>query len=235
MKKFLYMLSVSLFLGSCSGGQKAQKSEISGLSDVPDSTFQYKVDRFADVEILRYYVAGFKSLPLQQKELIYYLSQAALEGRDILFEQNNRYNLTIRRICESVYENYMGDKSSEEWKNFETYLKQIWMANGIHHHYSEDKIIPNFSQNFFVAIVKGVDPGRMPFRDGMAADETLNEILPVMFDPKVMPKRMNQAAGSDIVATSAVNFYEGVTQKEVEDFYNTMKDPANNTPVSYVF
>ena len=233
MKKFLYMLSVSLFLGSCSGGQKAQKSEISGLSDVPDSTFQYKVDRFADVEILRYYVAGFKSLPLQQKELIYYLSQAALEGRDILFDQNNRYNLTIRRICESVYENYMGDKSSEEWKNFETYLKQIWMANGIHHHYSEDKIIPNFSQNFFVAIVKGVDPGRMPFRDGMAADETLNEILPVMFDPKVMPKRMNQAAGSDIVATSAVNFYEGVTQKEVEDFYNTMKDPANNTPVSY--
>ena len=145
MKKFLYMLSVSLFLGSCSGGQKAQKSEISGLSDVPDSTFQYKVDRFADVEILRYYVAGFKSLPLQQKELIYYLSQAALEGRDILFDQNNRYNLTIRRICESVYENYMGDKSSEEWKNFETYLKQIWMANGIHHHYSEDKIIPNFS------------------------------------------------------------------------------------------
>ena len=203
------------------------------MSDVPDSTFQYKVDRFADVEILRYYVAGFKSLPLQQKELIYYLSQAALEGRDILFDQNNRYNLTIRRICESVYENYMGDKSSEEWKNFETYLKQIWMANGIHHHYSEDKIIPNFSQNFFVAIVKGVDPGRMPFRDGMAADETLNEILPVMFDPKVMPKRMNQAAGSDIVATSAVNFYEGVTQKEVEDFYNTMKDPANNTPVSY--
>ena len=233
MKKFLYMLSVSLFLGSCSGGQKAQKSEISGLSDVPDSTFQYKVDRFADVEILRYYVAGFKSLPLQQKELIYYLSQAALEGRDILFDQNNRYNLTIRRICESVYENYMGDKSSEEWKNFETYLKQIWMANGIHHHYSKDKIIPNFSQNFFVAIVKGVDPGRMPFRDGMAADEMLNEILPVMFDPKVMPKRMNQAAGSDIVATSAVNFYEGVIQKEVEDFYNTMKDPANNTPVSY--
>src|SRR5690606_2769226 len=110
---------------------------------------------------------------------------------------------------------------------------QIWMANGIHHHYSEDKILPKFSKEYFVSIVKGVDPGRMPFRDGMAADETLNEILPVMFDPKVMPKRMNQAAGADLIASSAVNFYEGVTQKEVEDFYNAMKDPNDQTPISY--
>ncbi len=107
------------------------------------------------------------------------------------------------------------------------------MANGIHHHYSEDKIMPQFSQDFFVKLVKSVDPGRMPFRDGMAADETLNEILPVMFDPAVMPKRMSQTPGTDIVATSAVNFYEGVTQKEVEDFYNAMKVPNDNTPVSY--
>jgi dipeptidyl-peptidase-3 len=127
----------------------------------------------------------------------------------------------------------MGDKSSENWKHFETYLKRIWMANGIHHHYSEDKIMPDFPQEYFVSIVKAVDPGRMPFRDGMAADETLNEILPVMFDPNVMPKRMNQASGADIVATSAVNFYEGVTQKEVEDFYNAMKNPADNAPISY--
>lgn len=136
-------------------------------------------------------------------------------------------------MCEGLYENYMGDKSTEDWKNFETYLKQIWMANGIHHHYSEDKIMPKFSQEYFTTIVKSVDPGRMPFRDGMAADETLSEILPVMFDPTVMPKRMSQAQGTDIVETSAVNFYEGVTQKEVEDLYNSMKDPNDNTPVSY--
>lgn len=226
------MLSTLFLLAACTGNQ-SETPQVSAEPDLPDSTFRYKVDRFADVEILRYYVPGFKALPLAQKELIYYLSQAALEGRDILFDQHNRYNLTIRRVCEGVYENYMGDKSSEDWKNFETYLKQIWMANGIHHHYSEDKIQPKFSQDYFVSIVKGVDPGRMPFRDGMAADLTLKEILPVMFDANVMPKRMNQSAGADIVATSAVNFYEGVTQKEVEDFYNAMKDPNNLTPVSY--
>lgn len=230
MKKVIYMFTSLFLLGACTQGKQAGSEPI---DDGIDSTFEYKVDRFADIEILRYPVPGFNSLSLQQKELIYYLSQAALEGRDILWDQHNHHNLTIRRVCEGVYENYMGDKSSEEWKQFETYLKQIWMANGIHHHYSEDKIMPQFSQDYFVKVVKSVDPGRMPFRDGMAADETLQEILPVMFDPAVMPKRMNQTPGEDIVATSAVNFYEGVTQQEVEAFYNAMKDPADETPVSY--
>jgi len=231
MKKVIYMLTTLFLLGACTNGKQADSQP--SADDGIDAAFEYKVDRFADIEILRYPVPGFNSLSLGQKELIYYLSQAALEGRDILWDQHNRYNLTIRRVCEGVYENYMGDKSSDEWKNFETYLKQLWMANGIHHHYSEDKIMPQFSQDFFVKIVKSVDPGRMPFRDGMAADETLTEILPVMFDPAVMPKRMNQAPGTDIIKTSAVNFYEGVTQKEVEDFYSTMKKPDDNTPVSY--
>lgn len=231
MKRILFMLTTLFLLAACNEGKKADTP--APENDGIDSTFQYKVDRFADIEILRYPVPGFNSLSLQQKELIYYLSQAALEGRDILWDQNNRYNLTIRRVCEGVYENYMGDKSSPEWANFETYLKQIWMANGIHHHYSEDKIIPQFPQDWFVKIVKSVDPGRMPFRDGMAADETLKEIVPVMFDPAVMPKRMSQTPGTDIVKTSAVNFYEGVTQKEVEDFYNAMKVPDDNTPISY--
>lgn len=225
------MITSLFLLAACTNGKQPESQPVAG--EGIDSTFEYKVDQFADIEILRYPVPGFNSLSLGQKELIYYLSQAALEGRDILWDQHNRYNLTIRRVCEGVYENYMGDKSSEEWKNFETYLKQIWMANGIHHHYSEDKILPQFSQDFFVKLVKSVDPGRMPFRDGMAADETLEEILPVMFDPAVMPKRMNQTAGADIVSTSAVNFYEGVTQKEVEEYYDAMKDPADNTPVSY--
>lgn len=230
MKKIIYMLTSLFLLGACNQGNQTGSTPV---DDGIDSTFEYKVDRFADIEILRYPVPGFNSLSLQQKELIYYLSQAALEGRDILWDQHNRYNLTIRRVCEGVYENYMGNKSSDDWKQFETYLKQIWMANGIHHHYSEDKIMPQFTQDYFVTVVKSVDPGRMPFRDGMAADETLNEILPVMFDPAVMPKRMSQTPGSDIVATSGVNFYEGVTQQEVEAFYNAMKDPANETPLSY--
>ena len=225
------MLTTIFLLAACNEGKKTDKETIA--DDIDYTTFEYKVDRFADIEILRYPVSGFNSLSLQQKELIYYLSQAALEGRDILWDQHNRYNLTIRRVCEGLYENYMGDKSTDDWKNFETYLKQIWMANGIHHHYSEDKIIPKFSQEYFTTIVKSVDPGRMPFRDGMAADETLNEIIPVMFDPSFMPKRMSQAQGNDIVQTSAVNFYEGVTQKEVENFYNSMKDPNDDTPVSY--
>ncbi len=230
MKKTVYMLTSLFILGACTQGKQAGSGP---ADDGIDSAFEYKVDRFADIEILRYPVPGFNSLSLQQKELIYYLSQAALEGRDILWDQHNRYNLTIRRVCEGVYENYMGDKSSDDWKQFETYLKQIWMANGIHHHYSEDKIMPQFTQEYFVSIVKGVDPGRMPFRDGMAADETLSEILPVMFDPAVMPRRMNQASGADIVATSAVNFYEGVTQQEVESFYHAMKNPTDETPLSY--
>lgn len=226
------MLTTIFLLAGCNGGKKAE-TQPATTDDGIDSTFEYRVDRFADIEILRYPVPGFNSLSLQQKELIYYLSQAALEGRDILWDQHNRYNLTIRRVCEGVYENYMGDKSTEDWKNFETYLKQIWMANGIHHHYSEDKILPKFSKEYFTTIVKSVDPGRMPFRDGMAADETLTEIVPVMFDPNIMPKRMNQAAGVDLIKTSAVNFYEGVTQKEVENFYNKMKNPTDATPVSY--
>lgn len=231
MKKVIFMLTTIFLFAACNEGKRTDKETIT--DDIDYSTFEYKVDRFADIEILRYPVSGFNSLTLQQKELIYYLSQAALEGRDILWDQHNRYNLTIRRVCEGLYENYMGDKTSDDWKNFETYLKQIWMANGIHHHYSEDKIMPLFSQEYFTTIVKSVDPGRMPFRDGMAADETLNEIIPVMFNPAIMPKRMSQAQGSDIVQTSAVNFYEGVTQKEVENFYNSMKDSNDNTPVSY--
>ena len=226
------MLTSFLLLAACTG-KTSDSPSVATETDLPDASFEYHVDRFADIEILRYYVPGFKTLPLEQKELIYYLSQAAIEGRDILWDQNNRLNLTIRRVCEALYENYVGDKSAEDWKSFETYLKQIWMANGVHHHYSEDKIMPQFSQEYFVSLVKSVDPGRMPFRDGMAADETLSEILPLMFDPKVMPKRMNQDAKADIVKTSGVNFYEGVTQKEVEDFYNAMKKPNDNTPISY--
>lgn len=223
MKKIIFMLSTLFLVAACTG----KKSETSNQDNSSETAFEYKVDKFADVEILRYQVPGFESLPLDQKKLIYYMSEAALEGRDILWDQNNRYNLTIRHLCENIYENYAGDKTSPDWKAFETYLKQIWMANGIHHHYSEDKILPKFSQEFFLSAVKEIEQLKS------FSEEELAEITPVMFDPKVMPKRMNQAAGEDIVKTSAVNFYEGVSQKEVEDFYNAMKNPNDKTPISY--
>ncbi len=195
--------------------------------------FNYVVDQFADVQILRYRVPDFETLSLQQKLLVYYLSQAAVEGRDILYDQNGRHNLCIRRTLEAVYENYGGDRSSADFKALETYLKQVWMGNGIHHHYSMDKFVPAFSQAFFAQAVQGIDPTKLPLAEGETAQALVEKLTPVIFDPAVMPKRVNQAAGQDLIATSACNYYEGVTQREVEQFYDKMKDPADATPVPY--
>ena len=221
------MLSSFLLLAACTHSNKTQ------TIDDMDSNFEYSVDRFADIEILRYQVHGFDDLTLQQKELIYYLSEAALEGRDILYDQHNKYNLTIRRTLEAIYENYSGDKTTEDFKNLETYLKQVWMGSGIHHHYSEDKILPKFSKAYFAELVKSIDSEKMPLTEGESVDKLLETLTPVMFDPTIFPKRINQTAGVDLVKTSAVNFYEGVTQEEVESFYNKMKDLKDNTPISY--
>ena len=223
------MLASILLLASCTGNKKTESTS----ENETDASFEYTVDKFADIEILRYQVPGFNELSLQQKELIYYLSQAALEGRDILYDQHNKYNLTIRRTLEGIYENYFGDKNSDEFKKFETYLKQVWMANGIHHHYSEDKILPEFSKEYFLHLANSIDPARMPVKDGASASELVETLTPIMFDPTIYPKRINQAAGVDLVKTSGVNFYENVSEQEVDDFYNKMKDPNDNTPVSY--
>ena len=223
------MLSTLLMLAGCTNGKKAGPVDLSEQ----DESFEYTVDKFADIEILRYQVPGFNDLSLKQKELIYYLSEAALEGRDILYDQHNKYNLTIRRVLEEIYKNYSGDKSSNDYKKFETYLKQIWMANGIHHHYSEDKMLPEFSKEYFARLVNSVDASKLPIKEGGTINELIETITPIMFDPAIMPKRINQAAGVDLVETSAVNFYEGVSEQEVESFYNKMKNPSDNTPVSY--
>ena len=176
--------------------------------------FNYNVDKFYDLEILRYQVPGFEELTLQQKTLAYYLSEAALQGRDILYDQNGRYNLRIRRTLESLYTNYAGSRDSEEFLKLEKYLKRVWFSNGIHHHYSEDKFLPEFTQEWFCNACK-------------EANVTIpEEILPVMFDPAVMPKRTNQAAGQDLVLTSAGNYYEGVTQAEAEAYYAAHKDES---------
>ena len=195
--------------------------------------FDYTVEQFADLQILRYRVPGFENLSLQQKELVYYLTEAALQGRDILFDQNGKYNLRIRRTLEAVYTGYKGDKNTPDFKAMEVYLKRVWFSNGIHHHYGSEKFVPGFAPEFFKEAVLSVDASTLPLAEGQTVEQLCDELSPVIFDPTVMPKRVNQAAGEDLVLTSACNYYDGVTQKEAEDFYNAMKDPKDETPVSY--
>ena len=193
----------------------------------------YTVEQFADLQILRYRVPGFEDLSLKQKELVYYLTEAALQGRDILFDQNGKYNLTIRRMLEAVYTGYNGDKNTPDFKAMEVYLKRVWFSNGIHHHYGSEKFVPGFTPEFFRQAVQSVDAATLPLAEGQTVEQLCEEVFPVIFDPTVMPKRVNQAAGEDLVLTSACNYYDGVTQQEAEDFYNALKNPQDETPVSY--
>lgn len=220
MKQITIIIMSMILLAGC--GQNKTEDE-----------FVYSVDKFADVEILRYKVSGFENLSLNQKLLIYYLSEAAIEGRDILYDQNHKNNLTIRRMFEAVFVNYAGDKNSDDFKALETYLKQIWMGNGIHHHYSEDKFVPAFSEDFLKSAVNSIDSTMLPLADNESVTSFVNRVFPVIFDPALYSKRTNQASGVDLIATSANNFYEGVTQKEVENFYSKMVDPNDSTPVPY--
>jgi dipeptidyl-peptidase-3 len=204
-----------------------------GNTSVPADEFQYNDERFADLQMLRYKVEGFDSLTLNQKTLIYHLSEAALYGRDILFDQNGKYNLRIMRTLETVYTDFAGDKQSEDFKALEVYLKRVWFSAGIHHHYGSEKFVPGFSEEFFRDAVKSVDASKLPLLEGQTVDELLAVICPVMFDPAVMPKRINLAEGEDLILTSASNYYDGVTQAEAEAFYNNLKDPKDETPVMY--
>ncbi|GAE15115.1 dipeptidyl-peptidase 3 family protein [Bacteroides pyogenes] len=225
MKKYIIeMAAAAMLFVSCGGGKK----EIS-----ENGKNEYIVEQFADLQILRYKVPGFEELALKQKELVYYLTQAALEGRDILFDQNGKYNLRIRRMLEAVYRNYEGDKTTSDFKNMEVYLKRVWFSNGIHHHYGSEKFVPDFSQEFLRKAVLDVDSKQLPLAEGQTASQLCDELFPVIFDASVMPKRVNQADGEDLVLTSACNYYDGVTQEEAEMFYNSMKDPKDETPVSY--
>lgn len=212
-------MSIILLASSC-GQNKEQE-------------FVYSVDKFADVEILRYKVNNFDQLSLNQKLLVYYLSEAALEGRDILYDQNHKHNLTIRRMLEAVYQYYTGNKTSDEFKNMEIYLKKVWMGNGIHHHYSEDKFTPEFPETFLSEAVSSIDSTLLPLIQGESVEAFKARIFPIIFNSELYKKRSNQEAGVDLIVTSANNFYEGVTQQEVEAFYAGMVDPKDNTPVPY--
>lgn len=195
--------------------------------------FNYIVEQFADLQLLRYCVTGFEDLSLRQKELVYYLSQAALEGRDILFDQNGKYNLQIRKLLEVVYTTYSGDKKDAEFQGLETYLKRVWFSSGIYHHYACDKFVPGFSPEFLRKWIDEVGEAGLPLKEGESVQEMCDELFPVIFDPKVMPKRVNQTDGEDLVVTSAANYYEGVTQKEAEAFYSILKVPGDPRPVMY--
>ena len=225
MKKQLISVMVAAsLLTACGGAPKTTaKAE----------KFDYTVEQFADLQILRYRVPEFENLSLKQKELVYYLTEAALQGRDILFDQNGKYNLRIRRMLEAVYTGYTGDKTAADFKAMEVYLKRVWFSNGIHHHYAGEKFVPGFTPEFFRQALLSVDAATLPLAEGQTVEQLYEEVAPVIFDPKVMPKRVNQAAGEDLVLTSACNYYDGVTQQEAEAFYSAMKDPKDETPVSY--
>ena len=212
IKKIIPGALIALSLTSCNMSQ--EKNE-----------FNYNVDRFADIEVLRYKVPEFENLSLQQKKLIYFLTEAAILGRDILTDQNCKYNLEIRTLLENIYTNYNGDRESADFKAFEKYLKQVWFANGVHHHYSCDKFIPEFSQEFFTAQVNTLPADKQP--------ANLEILSKVIFDPTFMAKRVNQAEGMDLITTSACNYYDSITQAEVDAFYATIKNPNDSTPISY--
>ena len=223
-KTMMQMAMTTMLLTACGTSQK----------ETVQDDFDYTVEQFADLQILRYQVKGFENLTLKQKELVYYLSQAALQGRDILFDQNGKYNLIIRKMLETVYTDYQGDRKDSNFVNMEVYLKRVWFSNGIHHHYAADKFIPGFTPEFFKEALKSVDSAKLPLAEGETIDQLCDEVFPVIFNPEVMKKRVNQADGEDLVLTSASNYYEGVTQKEAEKFYDNMKSAAKtDTPVMF--
>lgn len=201
---------------------------------VENPDFNYRVDNFADIEVLRYEVPDFKTLSLQQKLMLYYLSQAAQAGRDIIWDQNGKYNLRLRPVLEYIYVNYDGDRDSKDFKAFEKYLKQVWFGNGIYHHYSNDKFTPEFSQTFFNSEYAKIPESRLNLNEGETSADLQALLSKVIFDPAFMPKKVSQDSSQDVVANSAGNLYgEGVTQQEVEDYFNALKDPNDATPVSY--
>ena len=209
MKKFVTAMGlIALALTSCT----EQPKEAAWI-----------VDKFDDIKVIRYEVPEFENLPLNEKLLVYYLEESAKCGRDIMFDQNFKYNLTIRRALEQIYTTYEGDKTAADFVAMEKYLKKVWFANGIHHHYSNDKFAPEFSREWFVEQLKGVDTG-------VVSHEELAEVI---FNPALYASRLNQTAGVDMIAASAGNYYEGLTQKEVEKFYNKMIDPKDPRPISY--
>jgi len=220
-KSFIWLLTFALVI-LVAGCQKTETQD-----------FKWQIDQFADLRILRYQVPGFDELPLAQKELIYYLSEAALCGRDIITAQNYKHNLTIRRTLDAIVEGYTGDRTDPQWEKFMVYTKRVWFSNGIHHHYSTDKFIPGFTADYFALLVKESEGVQFPLTQGQTIDDLIGFLQPVIFDPTVDAKKVSQDSTKDLVTESAVNFYKDVTQEEVEKYYKSIADEDDPTPISY--
>ncbi len=207
-----------------------QKSEEKNKTQKP---FKYQIDQFADLKILRYQLPDCEQLSLQEKKLIYYLSEATLCGRDILYDQFYKHNLLIRKTLEAIYENYAGDKNTEAFQDFETYLKQIWFSNGIHHHYSTDKIFPGFSKEYFRSLLMDTDQEKLPMQENETLEDFAGRLTPILFDPGIASKRVNQDQEKGLIKGSANNFYENLTAKEAIAYYEKQKTEGEAEPVEY--
>lgn len=223
------LLLAALSFNACKSDP--QKTELQNQAEPIDSN-DIVVDRFADIQVLRFEIPGFEKLELNQKILAYYLYEAALSGRDIIYDQHNKHNLLVRKSIETIWETYAGDKTTEDWKNFEVYAKRVWFSNGIHHHYASDKIIPAFNQAYLAELINQ-SKGEFPKDKSQSLADFTSQITPIIFDPNLDAKTVNLDADIDNVQASANNFYEGVTQKEVEEFYASMKNPKNKQPLEY--
>ena len=234
MKKYLVPLIVMVAIQLTACKQKNTKNADVTVSEVPDETaFEVENERFGDVQMLRYQVPGFNELTLKQKELCYYLYEAGLAGRDIIYDQKYSYNLLIRKTNEGIYESYKGDRNSAEFKQFEIWIKQVWFSNGIHHHYSNVKMIPEISPAYYNSLIKESDSTLLPLSSGQTKAKLYSILQPLIFNSAIAMKTVNLASDIDNVKGSANNFYEGVTQKEVENYYALKRDSSNKTPVSF--
>ena len=219
--KFGFIAFIGLTIGIATAIQAQEKA----------ASFNYVADQFADLRILRYQVPGFNELPLQQKELVYYLYEASLYGRDIFYDQNYKYNLAIRKTIEAIEGSYTGDKNSDDFKKFTVYAKRFWFSNGFHHHYSKDKFFPEISETAFRNLLKGSDAKALPVNKGESIAAFTDRITKIIFDPTIAPKKVNQDAKVDMIQGSASNFYEGVSQQEVIAFYDKQTDKNSKTPI----
>ena len=226
-------LFLTVFIMSFMIFTTCKQNETGAKQTVEADTFQYFSEQFADLKILRYQIPGFDDLSLKQKELLYYLSQAALAGRDILWDQNGKYNLLIRSTLENIYQTYSGNRNTNDFKAFTVYLKRIWFSNGIHHHYSTDKIVAGFSQDYFKELIAKSDKSSFRLPEGKTLEQCINIISPVIFDPLLMQKRVWQDPSKDLLTSSANNLYEGVNEKEAEDFYKKLKKADDPEPLAF--
>jgi dipeptidyl-peptidase III len=229
--KNLLLFSICFALAALTAGCKKKEPAPAAAAASPE--FNLQVDQFADLRILRYQVPGFETLTPGQKELVYYLSEAALCGRDIFFDQNYKHNLKIRRTLDAIVQGYKGDRNDPRWVEFMTYVKRVWFSSGIHHHYANDKFIPGFDADYFAVLVKGSEGVSFPQAEGQSVDDLIAFLRPILFDPAVAPKRVSQDSSKDLVANSASNFYDGVSQAEVEAYYKGVVDEKDPAPISY--